>query len=162
MKRTRVTHHRRPRLLITAAVLAIVGLLIPFSQIASAGTVARSVAGSGPKPSIVLVHGAWADSSSWDAVVSRLQHDGYTVYVPPNPLLGLNYDPAFIAPFTKETETGRMGLAGWGSPVGVVTFDAPQNRREPGWLSFGFAITWGGPVRKAAVTPTGSPATTPR
>jgi hypothetical protein len=74
----------------------------------------------------------------------------------------INYDPAFIAPFTKETETGRMGLAGWGSPVGVVTFDAPQNRREPGWLSFGFAITWGGPVRKAAVTPTGSPATTPR
>jgi hypothetical protein len=77
-----------------------------------------------------------------------------------NPVI--NYDPAFIAPFTKETETGRMGLAGWGSPVGVVTFDAPQNRREPGWLSFGFAITWGGPVRKAAVTPTGSPATTPR
>src|SRR5713101_4803578 len=53
-----------------------------------------------------------------------------------NPVI--NYDPAFIAPFTKETETGRMGLAGWGSPVGVVTFDAPQNRREPGWLSFGF------------------------
>jgi hypothetical protein len=74
----------------------------------------------------------------------------------------INYDPAFIAPFTKETETGRMGLAGWGSPVGVVTQDAPQNRREPGWLSFGFAITWGGPVRKAAVTPTAAPATTPR
>jgi hypothetical protein len=73
----------------------------------------------------------------------------------------INYDPAFIAPFTKETETGRMGLAGWGSPVGVVTFDAPQNRREPGWLSFGFAITWGGPVRKAGV-PTATPATTPR
>jgi hypothetical protein len=74
----------------------------------------------------------------------------------------LNYDPAFIAPFTKETETGRMGLAGWTSPVGVVTFDAPQNRREPGWLSFGFAITWGGPVRKTAATPTTTPAPTPR
>jgi len=74
----------------------------------------------------------------------------------------INYDPAFIAPFTKETETGRMGLAGWTSPVGVVTNDGPTNMRQPGWLSFGFAITWGGPVRKAAVTPTGSPATTPR
>ncbi len=33
----------------------------------------------------------------------------------------VRYDPAFIAPFTKETSTGRMGLAGWTSPVGVVT-----------------------------------------
>jgi hypothetical protein len=74
----------------------------------------------------------------------------------------INYDPAFIAPFTKETETGRMGLAGWGSPVGVVTTNGPANMRQPGWLSFGFAITWGGPVRKAAVTPTATPGTTPR
>jgi hypothetical protein len=65
----------------------------------------------------------------------------------------INYDPAFIAPFTKETETGRMGLAGWGSPVGVVTQDATSNMRQPGWLSFGFAITWGGPERKPAVVP---------
>ncbi len=65
----------------------------------------------------------------------------------------INYDPAFIEPFTKETATGRMGLAGWGSPVGVVTQDGPSNMRQPGWLSFGFAITWGGPERKPAVTP---------
>ena len=65
----------------------------------------------------------------------------------------INYDPAFIEPFTKETETGRMGLAGWGSPVGVVTTDGPANMRSPSWLSFGFAITWGGPERKASVTP---------
>jgi len=65
----------------------------------------------------------------------------------------INYDPAFIEPFTKETATGRMGLAGWGSPVGVVTQDATSNMRQPGWLSFGFAITWGGPERKPAVAP---------
>jgi hypothetical protein len=69
----------------------------------------------------------------------------------------INYDPAFIEPFTKETSTGRMGLAGWGSPVGVVTQDGPAWMRQPGWLSFGFAITWGGPERKAAVTPTATP-----
>jgi pimeloyl-ACP methyl ester carboxylesterase len=46
---------------------------------------AGTTTASGPKPSIVLIHGAWADSSSWDAVVGQLQHDGYTVYVPPNP-----------------------------------------------------------------------------
>ena len=49
-----------------------------------------------PKPTIVLVHGAWGDSSSWDGVISRLQRDGYTVDVPPNPLLGPTYDSAFI------------------------------------------------------------------
>jgi len=69
----------------------------------------------------------------------------------------INYDPAFIEPFSKETETGRMGLAGWGSPVGVVTTDGPAGMRQPGWLSFGFAITWGGPVRKTAVTPVAAP-----
>jgi len=69
----------------------------------------------------------------------------------------INYDPAFIEPFTKETETGRMGLAGWGSPVGVVTTDGPSNMRQPGWLSFGWAITWGGPPRKLAVAPASAP-----
>jgi hypothetical protein len=34
----------------------------------------------------VLVHGAWANGGSWDGVVQRLRHDGYTVDVPPNPL----------------------------------------------------------------------------
>lgn len=68
----------------------------------------------------------------------------------------VTYDPAFIAPFTKETSTGRMGLAGWSSPTGVVTGDGPMNTRVPGWLSFGFAITWGGPPTKA-VTPASAP-----
>jgi hypothetical protein len=69
----------------------------------------------------------------------------------------VRYDPAFIEPFTKETETGRMGLAGWTSPVGVVTFQGPQHLREPGWLQFGFAITWGGPPRKAGPIPVSAP-----
>src|SRR5215470_18659957 len=69
----------------------------------------------------------------------------------------INYDPAFIEPFTKETETGRMGLAGWTSPVGVVTIDGPANMRQPGWLGFGFAITWGGPPRSAKPVPTSVP-----
>jgi pimeloyl-ACP methyl ester carboxylesterase len=101
-----------------AAVLAIAGLLIPVSQIASAGTVGRS--GAGAKPSIVLVHGAWADSSSWDGVVSRLQHDGYTVYVPPNPLLGLGYDPAFLRDFL-DTLSGPIILVGHSYGGAVIT-----------------------------------------
>ena len=37
-------------------------------------------------PNIVLVHGAWADGSSWSAVIERLQADGYTVTAPQFPL----------------------------------------------------------------------------
>jgi pimeloyl-ACP methyl ester carboxylesterase len=41
------------------------------------------------KPNIVLVHGAWADGSSWSAVIERLQKDGYNVTAPQFPLTSL-------------------------------------------------------------------------
>ncbi len=50
-----------------------------------------------PKPTVVLVHGAWADSSSWSSVVRRLQRHGYEVDVPANPLRGLTSDVAYLA-----------------------------------------------------------------
>jgi hypothetical protein len=78
--------------------------------------------------------------------------DFYSTYGAPT----LPYDPAFIAPFTKETETGRMGLAGWTSPFGVVTFEGVDNTRQPGFLSFGFAISWGG-ARKPPASPVSAP-----
>jgi pimeloyl-ACP methyl ester carboxylesterase len=43
-------------------------------------------------PDIVLVHGAWADGSSWSAVIERLQADGYTVTAPQFPLVTLAED----------------------------------------------------------------------
>jgi pimeloyl-ACP methyl ester carboxylesterase len=45
-------------------------------------------------PNIVLVHGAWADGSSWSAVIERLQDDGYTVTAPQFPLATLADDVA--------------------------------------------------------------------
>jgi pimeloyl-ACP methyl ester carboxylesterase len=50
-----------------------------------------------PKPTIVLVHGAWADASSWDGVTKRLQRQGYHVMAPANPLRGTLSDSAYIA-----------------------------------------------------------------
>src|ERR1700739_998339 len=99
MKITRATRHSGLRFITAAAILAIAGLLVPISQIASADTAGRSTAASGARTSIVMVHGAFADGSSWDAVVRRLQSEGYTVYVPPNPLQGLSYDSAYLADF---------------------------------------------------------------
>lgn len=48
-------------------------------------------------PTIVLVHGAWADSSGWNGVTSRLQEDGYRVWAIPNPLRGVSSDAAYVA-----------------------------------------------------------------
>src|ERR1700732_3211207 len=45
-------------------------------------------------PNIVLVHGAWADGSSWSAVVERLQSDGYSVVAPQFPETSLADDVA--------------------------------------------------------------------
>ena len=53
------------------------------------------------KPAIVLVHGAWADATSWNGVISQLLAAGHTVYAPPNPLRSLATDAASIASFVK-------------------------------------------------------------
>src|SRR2546421_12282714 len=45
-------------------------------------------------PNIVLVHGAWADGSSWSAVIERLQRDGFNVTAPQFPLTKLSDDVA--------------------------------------------------------------------
>jgi alpha-beta hydrolase superfamily lysophospholipase len=44
------------------------------------------------KPTIVLVHGAFADASSWNGVIERLQQQGYTVIAPANPLRDVTAD----------------------------------------------------------------------
>jgi pimeloyl-ACP methyl ester carboxylesterase len=50
----------------------------------------------GPKPTIVLVHGGWADASGWNAQVAALQRRGYPVIAPANPLRGLESDAAYV------------------------------------------------------------------
>ena len=48
-------------------------------------------------PTVVLVHGAFADSSSWNGVIERLRDQGLSVTAPPNPLRGIEHDSAYIA-----------------------------------------------------------------
>jgi pimeloyl-ACP methyl ester carboxylesterase len=49
------------------------------------------------KPTIVLVHGAFADSSSWNGVVRILERDGYTVVAAANPLRSVSGDARSVA-----------------------------------------------------------------
>src|SRR5438105_14167817 len=48
-------------------------------------------------PNVVLVHGAWAEGSSWCAVIERLQADGYTVTAPQFPMTQLSADVARLS-----------------------------------------------------------------
>ncbi len=123
MNLTRVLQPARWRLILVAALLALAGLITVASQSGPAHAAAAHPAddsGGGPRPSVVLVHGAWADSSSWAGVVSRLQGDGYTVYVPPNPLRGLPSDATYVADFL-QTITGPIILAGHSYGGAVIT-----------------------------------------
>ena len=87
---------------------------------------AKSASGSTAKPSIVLVHGAWADGSSWSRVVEFLQVQGFTVYVPANPLRGLASDSAYIAGFLQSI-TGPIILVGHSYGGAVITNAASGN-----------------------------------
>src|SRR5207249_1912200 len=102
--------------------LAILALIIVPAYVVAA----RSDSLSGPKPSVVLVHGAWADGSSWSGVVARLQDQGYTVYVPPNPLRGLASDSAYLASFLQSI-TGPIILVGHSYGGAVITNAATGN-----------------------------------
>jgi pimeloyl-ACP methyl ester carboxylesterase len=83
-------------------------------------TAAQTAAGYGPKPTIVLVHGAWADASSWTPVIERLQAAGYQVDAPPNPLQGLSYDSAYIASYLQQIK-GPVILVGHSYGGAVIT-----------------------------------------
>ncbi|MFE3163124.1 alpha/beta fold hydrolase [Streptomyces sp. NPDC059224] len=70
-----------------------------------------SAAPGGQKPTVVLVHGAFADGSSWNAVVQRLQRDGYHVIAPPNTLRGIPQDSTYLNSLLK-TVKGPVVLVG--------------------------------------------------
>jgi pimeloyl-ACP methyl ester carboxylesterase len=118
MNIARAAQYARLRIIIPA--LAIAALVIPFSQTASAHTTTRAAVSGGPKPAIVLEHGAWANTASWDAVIRRLQADGFTVYAPPNPLQGLAYDSAYLADFLHSI-SGPIVLVGHSYGGDVIT-----------------------------------------
>ncbi|HTX10816.1 MAG TPA: alpha/beta hydrolase [Solirubrobacteraceae bacterium] len=55
-------------------------------------------------PTVVLVHGAFTDASSWNAVIERLQAAGVQVTAPPNPLRGISFDSAYVESFLEQIQ----------------------------------------------------------
>lgn len=74
-----------------------------------------------PTPTVVLVHGAWADASSWNAVITDLRGRGYEVLAPPNLLRGVQADAAYISSFVAQRTSGPVVLVGHSYGGFVIT-----------------------------------------
>jgi hypothetical protein len=59
---------------------------------------------------VVLVHGAFADASSWNGVITRLQSKGIPVTAPANPLRGIAEDAAYIAAVFAQIEGSVLAV----------------------------------------------------
>jgi pimeloyl-ACP methyl ester carboxylesterase len=77
-------------------------------------------ASSTAKPTIVLVHGAFADSSGWNGVIGKLNRSGYTVIAAANPLRGLGADAASLSTLVNSI-SGPVVLVGHSYGGEVIT-----------------------------------------
>lgn len=119
-----VKRSAQTRLLLTA-LAALLGLIALFVLAVSAQA-PPAAASNAAKPTVVLVHGAWADASGWTRVTARLQKDGYRVLAPANPLRSLDGDAAYLASVLAQ-EAGPFVLVGHSYGGAVITNAAAGN-----------------------------------
>jgi pimeloyl-ACP methyl ester carboxylesterase len=108
---TRLVASGRARLATILTVAVSLPLALVIGGGAASGQPTAAHTDSGTKPTIVLVHGGWADSSGWNGVISRLTRAGYPVIAPANPLRGLTSDADYIRS-VLQTITGPIVLVG--------------------------------------------------
>ena len=95
--------HKSARLRRRASLIApVVALAALVSLGAGSPAGANQPNDGGPKPTIVLVHGDWADASSWNSVTERLQDRGFNVVAPPNLLRGPATDAPYLASYLRS------------------------------------------------------------
>ena len=135
-----MNHVRRPAhyALGALALLGLVSLSIPAAAALSpsegpsprasglADSLSKTQQRSGDLPTIVLLHGAWADSGAWNAVARRLQSFGYTVDAVPNELRGLPIDSEYLADFLQSV-SGPIVLVGHSYGGAVISNAATGN-----------------------------------
>ncbi|GAA4023512.1 alpha/beta hydrolase [Streptomyces sp. NBC_01352] len=71
-------------------------------------------------PTVLLVHGAFADAGSWSGVIAELQNHGIPVIAPPNPLRGLASDAAYVAAVAAQID-GPVVLVGHSYGGALIT-----------------------------------------
>ena len=113
---------RLPFAFALAALLSLAVIALPGASAQTAVSPPRTV----PLPTVVLVHGAFADASGWNDVTKRLQKKGYTVYAPANPLRGLAGDSAYLRGFLTSL-AGPVVLVGHSYGGAVISNAATGN-----------------------------------
>lgn len=86
----------------------------------NASLLASAAGAAAVRPTVVLVHGAFADSSSWNGVIARLASRGYRVVAAANPLRSLAGDAREIAAVVDSIQ-GPVVLAGHSYGGAVIT-----------------------------------------
>jgi pimeloyl-ACP methyl ester carboxylesterase len=82
-------------------------------------------------PTVVLVHGAFADASSWNGVITRLQARGVSVTAPSNPLRGITADSAYLAAVLEQID-GPVVAVGHSYGGAVITNAATDAKNVVG------------------------------
>ncbi|MFE0359491.1 alpha/beta fold hydrolase [Streptomyces nigra] len=102
--------------LVAATLAAAAAVYVPAANaVGDDNTSAQS-----PKPTVVFVHGAFADSSGWYGAMDKLRKDGYPVRAANNPLRGLPTDAAYVRDFLNSIK-GPIILAGHSYGGAVIT-----------------------------------------
>ncbi|MEV6900387.1 alpha/beta hydrolase [Amycolatopsis sp. NPDC051372] len=105
---------------VASAAAVLVGAAV-FAAAQSSAAPREPAKGSGkPKPTIVLVHGAFADSSSWNGTLERLRRHGYPVIAAANPLRGVASDGAYVKALVDSVD-GPVVLVGHSYGGSVIT-----------------------------------------
>lgn len=106
--------------------ILIVALFLGTVMIASLGGITNSAIAQDSKPTIVLVHGAFAESSSWNGVLSQLIPKGYPTVAVANPLRGAEVDADYVAGVLQGIE-GPIVLVGHSYGGMVITNAVDDN-----------------------------------
>jgi pimeloyl-ACP methyl ester carboxylesterase len=112
--------------LVATSLAVMPGQFVSAQNPAPASPARKATDSEGVKPTIVLVHGDWADASSWSGEITRLQRDGFTVVAPPNPLRGIPEDAGYVRNYL-HTITGPIVLVGHSYGGAVITNAATGN-----------------------------------
>ena len=123
MNTTILTERRR-----SLAALVIASLVAASIATAAFASANNDRPDQGQKPTIVLVHGGWADSSGWNEQVTKLQRLGYPVIAPANPLRGLSSDADYIRSvlLTIETPIVLVGHSYGGAVISNAAVGVPN------------------------------------
>lgn len=108
-----------------ASLIAAAALTTSTALAQEEGTPMTDATPTASGPTVVLVHGAFADASGWAGVIERLQAQGIPVVAPPNPLRSVSGDAAYIASAVNQI-AGPVLLVGHSYGGAVISNAAPM------------------------------------